>query len=139
MSAVGPPCRSPRRETARSVLRLVALAVAVSVPVGSAWAQTDEFDPERTREVLTREIEKQLARGTASISIALVRGEEVVWTAAFGHANAWSRTPAVPETLYCTAQPACRRVRARRAAHARATRAALPLRGAPRAGNRAPV
>ena len=35
-----------------------------------------------------------------SISIALVRGEAIVWKAAFGYANVRTKTPATPEILY---------------------------------------
>jgi hypothetical protein len=38
--------------------------------------------------------------GVPSISIALVRGDEIVWKAAFGYANVRTKTPATPETLY---------------------------------------
>ena len=35
-----------------------------------------------------------------SISIALVRGDSIVWKAAFGYANVRTKTPATPETMY---------------------------------------
>jgi D-alanyl-D-alanine-carboxypeptidase/D-alanyl-D-alanine-endopeptidase len=68
----------------------------------AARCQDDTFDLERTKEVLTAEIERRLEAGTASISIALVRGDEIVWTAAFGYANVHARALATPETIYCT-------------------------------------
>ncbi len=85
----------------KNLLRLLAvlpLFVGLSVP---ALAQQG-FDLEKTKEVLTAEIEKELAKGVASISISLVHGEEIVWSAAFGYANVWAQTPATPETIYCT-------------------------------------
>ena len=36
------------------------------------------------------------------MSIALVRGDSIVWKAAFGFANTRSRTPATTETIYST-------------------------------------
>jgi hypothetical protein len=54
-------------------------------------------------DVLSGLIENALKeRGVPSISIALVRGDAIVWTAAFGYANVRSKTPATPETIYCT-------------------------------------
>jgi CubicO group peptidase (beta-lactamase class C family) len=48
---------------------------------------------------LEREIERLIAEtGVPSISIALVRAAEVVWTAAFGYANVAARVPATPDT-----------------------------------------
>lgn len=35
-----------------------------------------------------------------SATIALVVGDQVVWSGAYGYANLWARTPAVPSTVY---------------------------------------
>ena len=64
------------------------------------WSQGADYDPEHTRQVLTELIQRKLERGVASVSIALVRGEEVAWTAAFGYANVRMQVPATPETIY---------------------------------------
>jgi len=61
-----------------------------------------DHDLEHTQRVLTELIHRKLDRGVASISIALVRGEEIVWTAALGHANVRMQVAATPETLYVT-------------------------------------
>jgi CubicO group peptidase (beta-lactamase class C family) len=59
------------------------------------------FDLEQTKEVLSAEILRALEYADIpSISIALVREDEIVWTAAYGYANLRSRTRATPETLY---------------------------------------
>ena len=80
--------------------RLALACVLVATPVG---AQTGRFDLEQTKAVLTETIERVIKeRGVPSISIALVRGDSIVWTAAFGHANVRTRTPATPETIYST-------------------------------------
>jgi len=65
-------------------------------------AYADKFDLDRTKKVLEKLIEQELATGAASISIALVKGDEIVWTAAYGYANVYSKTPATPETIYVT-------------------------------------
>src|SRR5437763_11765469 len=35
-----------------------------------------------------------------SASIALISGDKVIWTGAYGEANLWARTPATPQTVY---------------------------------------
>ncbi len=85
------------RSPARAVLLLT---LAVAVP---AAAQAPKFDLEKTRTVLTGLIEKAIReRGVPSISIALVRGDSIVWKAAFGYANVRMKVPATPETIYST-------------------------------------
>ena len=75
------------------------LLFVLSLGGPSAVAQTGEFDLEKTKTVLSGLIEDALRdRGVPSISIALVRGDEIVWTAAFGYANVRMQTPATTET-----------------------------------------
>jgi CubicO group peptidase (beta-lactamase class C family) len=91
----------------RSSRALRGLAIFVlltaSVTASPAAAQGGGFDLEKTRTVLTGLIQKALQdRGIPSVSIALVRGDSIVWTAAFGYANVRTRTAATPETYYST-------------------------------------
>ena len=87
----------------RRSLRHLAVAVFLVLPGSVAIAQTARFDLEKTKTVLTGVIEKTLAEnGIPSMSIALVRGDSIVWKAAFGFSNLRSRTPATTETLYST-------------------------------------
>src|SRR4051812_4336146 len=66
-----------------------------------APAPAQTFDLEKTKSVLTGLIEKTLKEtGIPSISIALVRDDQIVWKAAFSCANVRTRTPATPDTLY---------------------------------------
>jgi len=75
----------------------------VVLPAPTAIAQTGRFDLEKTKTVLSGVIQKTLAEnGVPSMSIALVRGDSIVWKAAFGFANMRTRTPATTETLYST-------------------------------------
>jgi CubicO group peptidase (beta-lactamase class C family) len=68
-----------------------------------ANAQTGRFDLDKTKAVLTGLIENTMKeRGIPSISIALVRGDSIVWKAAFGYANVRTKTPATTETIYST-------------------------------------
>ena len=87
----------------RRSLRQLGLVVLLVLPRSAAIAQSGRFDLEKTKTVLTGLIEKTLAdNGAPSMSIALVRGDSIVWKAAFGYTNMRSRTPATTETLYST-------------------------------------
>ena len=87
----------------RRYLRQLSLLVLVVLPASAALAQNGRFDLQKTKTVLTGVIEKTLAdNGIPSMSIALVRGDSIVWKAAFGYTNMRSRTPATTETLYST-------------------------------------
>ena len=87
----------------RRYLRLFGLLVLEVLPGSAATAQSGRFDLEKTKTVLSGLIEKTLAEhGIPSMSIALVRGDSIVWKAAFGYANLRTRTPATTETLYST-------------------------------------
>ena len=84
----------------RFLLARFALVVLALHPF--AAAQDATYDPERAKRVLTQLVQRKLDQGVASILIALVRGDEIVWTAAFGHANVRMQVPATTETLYVT-------------------------------------
>ncbi|MEO8450492.1 MAG: serine hydrolase [Gemmatimonadota bacterium] len=87
----------------RRPFRLIGLLFVSSPAASPAIAQTGTFDLVKTKTVLSGMIEKALKeRGVPSISIALVRGDSIVWKAAFGYANVRTKTPATTETLYST-------------------------------------
>ena len=87
----------------RRYVRQLGLLVLLVLPGSAAVAQTGQFDLGKTKTVLSGLIEKTLAdNGIPSMSIALVRGDSIVWKAAFGFANMRTRTPATTETLYST-------------------------------------
>ena len=87
----------------RRYVRQLGLLVLLVPPASPAIAQGGRFDLQKTKTVLTGVIEKTLAEnGVPSMSIALVRGDSIVWKAAFGYANMRTRTPATTETLYST-------------------------------------
>ena len=88
--------------TRRSVRQLCLLVLLV-LPRTTAIAQGGRFDLKKTKTVLTGLIERTLAdHGIPSMSIALVRGDSIVWKAAFGYSNMRMHTPATTETLYST-------------------------------------
>jgi CubicO group peptidase (beta-lactamase class C family) len=77
---------------------LVALFAAV-IPI----AASDEIDLEKAKTALAGMIERTMdERGIPSVSIALVKDDEIVWTEAFGYANVRTRTAATPDTIYST-------------------------------------
>ncbi|MGE0556609.1 MAG: serine hydrolase [Gemmatimonadales bacterium] len=87
----------------RRYLRLCAVLALLLLPRSAATAQAGRFDLEKTKTVLTTLIERTLAdNGIPSMSIALVRGDSIVWKAAFGYANLRTKTPATTETIYST-------------------------------------
>jgi len=87
----------------RPLLRWFGTVLVVAVAAGPATAQTGTFNLEKTKTVMTGLIERVIKeRGVPSVSIALVRGDSIVWKAAFGYANVRTRTLATPETIYST-------------------------------------
>src|SRR5438552_1795340 len=64
-----------------------------------APAQTVNID--RVVAELEPEIQRTLLAGNIpSVSIALIAGDKVIWTNAYGYSNLWARTPATPNTVY---------------------------------------
>lgn len=50
---------------------------------------------------LVPEIEQMMVEGNVpSATVALVSGDKIIWTGAFGYSNLWAKTLAVPETVY---------------------------------------
>ena len=86
----------------RRFLATVLVLLVGLVPLPAA-AQGNQFDLEKTKTTLTGIINRVIQeRGVPSVSIALVRGDSIVWKAAFGYANVRTRTAATPETYYST-------------------------------------
>lgn len=68
----------------------------VSVHLFAQSRDGDDFD-----EKMNLEIQKTMLEGKIpSVAVALVSGDEIVWTGAAGYSNLWARTPAVPSTVY---------------------------------------
>src|SRR6185503_1842590 len=95
--------RSHGASMTRRSVRQLCLLVLLVLPRTTAIAQGGRFDLKKTKTVLTGLIERTLAdHGIPSMSIALVRGDSIVWKAAFGYSNMRMHTPATTETLYST-------------------------------------
>src|SRR5262247_1310311 len=93
-----------RRQIQRqSWLRQLPIAIGVAVMILAAsritLAQTINID--RVVAELEPEIQRTLLEGKIpSAAIALIAGDRVIWTGAYGHSNLWARTPATPNTVY---------------------------------------
>jgi CubicO group peptidase (beta-lactamase class C family) len=75
-----------------------AAVMSLTILQGAA-AQT--INLERVIPELEPEIQRALIEGKIpSASIALVSGDKVIWTGAYGYSNLWARTPATPSTTY---------------------------------------
>ena len=74
------------------------LAVLLCSP---SLATAQKLDVDRVVGELEPEIQRALLAGNIpSASIALIAGDRVVWTGAYGYSNVWARTPATPNTVY---------------------------------------
>lgn len=64
-------------------------------------AQAQQVDVSRVVAELEPEIQRQMIQGRIpSMTAALVVGDSIVWTGAYGYANLWSRALAAPNTVY---------------------------------------
>jgi len=88
------------RKVRRALLPAVFGAVAIALALfQNATAQTPNV--ERVVAELEPEIQRMLVEGKIpSASVALISGDKVIWTGAFGYSNLWARTPATPSTTY---------------------------------------
>src|SRR5438552_123956 len=77
----------------------ISLAAILLIIPRIAVAQTVNID--RVVAELEPEIQRTLLAGNIpSASIALIAGDRVIWTNAYGYSNLWARTPATPSTVY---------------------------------------
>jgi len=77
-------------------LLCVLVLVSLRLPVEAQSINLERVIPE-----LEPEIQRALIEGKIpSCSIALVSGDKVIWTGAYGYSNLWARTPATPSTVY---------------------------------------
>src|SRR5215510_6412362 len=92
-----------RRQTQRqSWLRRLPVAIVVAVIILTAsritLAQTINID--RVVAELEPETQRTLLEGKiTSAAIALIAGDRVIWSGAYGHSNLWARTPATTITV----------------------------------------
>lgn len=92
------PSYSTRRRN-----RLALTALTVALILNSSWATTkaQTVNIDRVVAELEPEIQRAMLAGNIpSASIALISGDRVIWTGAYGYSNLWARTPATPNTVY---------------------------------------
>jgi len=78
-----------------TILALIVLCVFPAVLVGQT------VDIKKVTAELEPAIRQAMIEGKIpSASIALISGERVIWTGAYGESNLWARTPATTETVY---------------------------------------
>jgi len=79
---------------------------AAAVAIMWTWAGTAQaqapFNLEAIKPKIEQVIRAEMDKGTASVSIALLQGDRIVWTAAYGKANVTTGTLSTPATVYST-------------------------------------
>src|SRR5438093_1215866 len=84
--------------TLRAGLFISLTAILLFTPT-IGGAQTVNID--RVVAELEPEIQRALLAGNIpSASIALISGNQVIWSGAYGYSNVWARIPATPNTVY---------------------------------------
>ena len=85
--------KSPLMALAVVMFLVLANGIAVGQPQTTAIDRVvAELEPEIQRTLLTGNI--------PSASVALVSGDRVIWSNAYGYSNLWARTPATTNTVY---------------------------------------
>src|SRR5437870_2171884 len=85
----------------RATHLLIAAVVAAMALTASQKAVAQTINVDRVVADLEPEIQRTLVEGKIpSAAIALIAGDRVIWTGAYGYANLWARTPATPSTVY---------------------------------------
>src|SRR5262249_34117996 len=87
----------------------IRLRESLLVIVGIAAILLTTAIPTKTQPVIGTpvhaDLEPMIQRGLLEVkipsaSIALISGNHVIWTGAYGYSNLWARTPATPSTVY---------------------------------------
>src|SRR5678815_5296264 len=84
------------------VLRLlIVVTVAATTMTASRITLAQTVNIDRVVADLEPEIQRTLLEGKIpSATIALIAGDRVIWTGAYGQSNLWARTPATAGTVY---------------------------------------
>lgn len=86
------------RRTRQLLLQVVGIAVALLFS-RSTLAQDTNID--RVVAELEPEIQRTMLEGKIpSAAVALISGDRVIWSSAYGQSNLWARTPATTSTVY---------------------------------------
>src|SRR5262249_4198817 len=86
-----------------AILLAARVAGAQDAAPAPAPAAAPSVDLEKVRTTLATGVQRRMdADHIPSVSLALVRGGDVVWAEAFGVSNVWAKTPATADTIYST-------------------------------------
>ncbi len=90
-----------KRQNKRLRLRLAIINAWIILSVFSVNNFGQNIDVKNVAAELEPEIRRAMVEGKIpSATIALVSGDEVIWTGAYGESNLWARTPATLNTVY---------------------------------------
>jgi len=77
------------------------LGFAAILLLASQFTSAQTVNVNRVVSELEPEIQRMMLAGNIpSCSVALIAGDKVIWTNAYGYSNLWARTPAAPNTVY---------------------------------------
>src|SRR6266536_3416690 len=81
--------------------RLFAIGLVAIVLYAPRLSNAQTVNIDRVVAELEPEIHRTLLAGNIpSVTIALIQGDKIIWTGAYGYSNLWARTPATPSTVY---------------------------------------
>jgi CubicO group peptidase (beta-lactamase class C family) len=81
------------------MLAVLMFLIVSCLTARNLYPQSPDFDS--LTEKMNFEIQKTMLEGKiSSVTVALVSGDEIVWTGSAGYSNLWAQTPAVPSTVY---------------------------------------
>jgi len=82
-------------------MRVSIIGVAIVLSIFSSTVIGQNVDVKKLAVDLEPEIRRAMIEGNLpSATIALVSGDKVIWTGAYGESNLWARTPATVNTVY---------------------------------------
>ncbi|HSR67941.1 MAG TPA: serine hydrolase domain-containing protein [Acidobacteriota bacterium] len=87
-------------KTGTRIALLLPLLLWTAVQAPAQDMPAASLDDSQVGEIESEIRRAMIAGNIPSMTVALVSGEEVVWTGAYGYSNLWARTPAVTSTVY---------------------------------------
>ena len=85
----------------RKASRYTALLLFVFILFTTTRASEKSVDIDSLASQMGTEIRRMMLEGKVpSATLALVYGDQIIWTCSSGYSNIWARTPAVPSTVY---------------------------------------
>jgi CubicO group peptidase (beta-lactamase class C family) len=92
--------RIKRRAMLREAL-VITISVAAIALAASKVAVAQTINLDRVVAELEPEIQRTMLEGKIpSAAVALVSGDKIIWSGAYGYSNLWARTPATTSTVY---------------------------------------